>query len=356
MKAFQNTLHHIASILSFENNREQLKLQIENKTIDWDNIVKVASSYLILPAIYSRLKSKDLLNLLPEELKNYLQYISDLNTDRNNTLLEEVKLISKWFSLEQIEHVFLKGTAMIASNYYKDNTERMIGDIDVLVPKNQSQKAFDLLLSKGYTYASTPTINPKYFEDKHLYRLASKAHIGAVEIHFKLLDKDQKDFEPRDVLADKQFVGTDNIPIASVKHLVLHNILNFQINDKGSYYNFIGLKNYFDTLVLLPRLNTSDLASITKNVYVRDNINLGTLYFKEFPSLKKTIRERLKLNTYRFISSNRRAKSLHYKSLAYFDLSKLLLHRTWFFIKNKNYRKDVLNDKERITEFIKSKL
>ncbi|MDW5287901.1 nucleotidyltransferase family protein [Formosa sp. PL04] len=356
MSPAEVTLTHISRILSFNTDDVSLKQDIVNQTFNWENIVKIGSTQLVIPTLYIRLQSKGLLSYLPQELQEYLKYIYDLNKQRNDSLFTEVKLISSWFKSENLEHVFLKGAAMIASNYYEDIGERMLGDIDVLLPREQCEKAFQLLLSKGYTYAKEPTINPKYFEDKHLLRLASKAHIGAIEIHFKLLDTDQKALQTADVLKDKQLVEFTEIPIPSAKHLLIHNVLNFQINDSGSFYNYIGLKNCFDSIVLLPHLKEEDKNQLFRNKHIANNFNLGHLYFNDILKPIKSLRLTYNTKIYRLKNRSKTFNLWHYKSLAYLDFSKLLLHRSWFFIINKNYRKDILNDRERIKAFIKSKL
>lgn len=356
MSTIEVTLTHISRLISFNSDNETLKKDLLNNTFNWDNIVKTGSKHLIIPTLYIRLKSKNLLSYLPKDLQDYLKYIYTLNKDRNESLITEVQLINSWFNKENIEHVFLKGAAMIASNYYEDIGERMLGDIDILVPKNLSEKAFQLLTDHGYTFAKEPTINPKYFEDKHLLRLASKNTIGAVEVHFKLLDKDQDNLHPKDVLKDKQFVRDTNIPIPSVKHLLIHNVLNFQINDHGSYYNYIGLKNCFDTLVLLPHLNFSDKENLFINKHIVNNFNLGSLYFNDIPKPKKGLKVKYNTTIYYLKNKYKSFDKLHYKALSYLALLKLILHRTLFFLLNNDYRKDILNDRARIKAFIKSKL
>ncbi|MFB9051462.1 nucleotidyltransferase family protein [Formosa undariae] len=356
MSPLEVTLTQISRILGFKTDDLSLKQDILNSVFNWENIISEGSRQLIIPTLYSRLKSKDLLKYLPQDLQNYLAYIFDLNRKRNEALLNEVKLINSWLNEKNIEHVYLKGAAMIASNYYADSGERMLGDIDILIPKEQCQPAFDLLISNGYTYAKEPTINPKYFEDKHLLRLASKDYIGAVEIHFKLLDKDQEILHPIHVLKDKQFAETSGIPIPSANHLLLHNVLNFQINDYGSFYNYIGLKNFYDTLVLLPLLKPEDKKQVFKNRHIENNFNLGQLYFNEIPKPPTSLRLEYNAKIYQLKNTYKPFGFWHYKTLSYLNLSKLLIHRTWFFLVNKNYRKDILNDRQRIKAFIKSKL
>ena len=127
------TLQHIADILGFESDKTLLKARLESDTMDWDHLVRVGSSHLVLPAIYCRLKAKKLLHVLPQELESYLKEITALNRERNEQLLNEAQQISQWFQEADIDHVFLKGTAMLASGYYEDIAERMVGDIDILI-------------------------------------------------------------------------------------------------------------------------------------------------------------------------------------------------------------------------------
>ena len=65
MGAVSNTYHIIADILSFETLNSKLETTLSHKTFDWDAIVIEGSKHLVLPAVYCRLKSKQLLHLLP---------------------------------------------------------------------------------------------------------------------------------------------------------------------------------------------------------------------------------------------------------------------------------------------------
>ena len=130
----------IADILSFNTNQEALSEQFKHKPTDWDAVVIVASQHLMLPALYCQIKAKDLLHLIPEDLQLYLEEITAINRGRNEVLLKEVHEISEILKKEQIDHVFIKGTALLASDVFKDPAERMIGDIDILVEFYKERK------------------------------------------------------------------------------------------------------------------------------------------------------------------------------------------------------------------------
>ena len=103
--------------------------------IDYKKFVKISSSHLIIPLIYSRLKRKNYINYLPQDLRSYLNQIYCLNRERNEILVNEVKEISKILNSHMINHVFIKGVSNIFSQIYQDPAERMVGDIDFLIEK-----------------------------------------------------------------------------------------------------------------------------------------------------------------------------------------------------------------------------
>ena len=109
------TYQHIANILSFETSNPKLEKDLSHPTFDWDAIVVEGSKHLVLPAIYCRLKAKQLLHVLPEELNTYLEGITSINRNRNESILKQVHSISQLLNEHHIDHVFLKGSAH--SNY-----------------------------------------------------------------------------------------------------------------------------------------------------------------------------------------------------------------------------------------------
>ena len=80
------TYQHIADILSFKSSISKLEHTLTKPNFDWDAIVVEGSRHLVLPAIYCRLKAKNLLHTLPKELENYLEEITSINRNRNKKI------------------------------------------------------------------------------------------------------------------------------------------------------------------------------------------------------------------------------------------------------------------------------
>jgi len=292
---------------------------------NWDDIVKVGSSHLVLPTIYSRLKSKNETNLLPKDLVDYLDSISSINRNRNLTLIEESKTISNLFNEHHINHVFVKGIALLASNHFEDSCERMVGDIDILVDENQINKAFDLLQKHNYSPLQSE-LQKDYLEHRHMDRLIPKNGLGAIELHQRLLRKNYKDYlNPSKTLKTKRIVNGINIP--NNLHLLQHAILDFQINDYGNTYNSFSLKNAYDSLTLLKKNPETEFKKLIEDKLFKNYFIILGNYFEEIPKLNLGLIERFNLYTHQLKQDHTIiSKTLNFISWLYIKICKFGNH------------------------------
>ena len=138
---YKETLYFIAKCLTISlevKNRQEIEKQLQSDTIDWDAVVKVSTSHYVFPAMYCNLKRVDFLQYLPQELVSYMEYISDLNRDRNKKLVTEAKDLNSLLLANNITPIFLKGTGNLLEGLYEDVGERMVGDIDFLFSEKDS--------------------------------------------------------------------------------------------------------------------------------------------------------------------------------------------------------------------------
>ena len=240
-------LHLIASILFQEKIKNN---QFEN--IDYESVIKISSSHLIIPTIYSQIVKKNLSSKIPSEFYNYIEYIYNHNLQRNKKLIEEISEISKKLNDVGIQHIFLKGSAGLISNLYKDIGSRMIGDIDILIFEKDRKNIEDFFEKNNYEKSKNEY---NFFEPRHLTRRFNKDKLFAIEAHTKLFDKKnhQKLIDLDEFFASK--LSLNNINIPSYKNQILHNIYNFQINDFGYNYDAFSLRSFFDNFLLFSRRN-----------------------------------------------------------------------------------------------------
>ena len=238
----------------------------------WDKIIKIASSHYVIPALYFKLKQRDFLKLLNAELVSYLEEIYNQNYNRNKELVKEVNEISHLLKTHSINHVFLKGAALVSSIYKQSIGVRMVGDIDILIAKDQIQKAKNLLELSSYSPNKTPFEPFFKNKSKHLNRLINKNKLFAIELHFKITDREIKH---EDFLDSKKMINYIYIPKTS--HLLFHSIINFQLNDYGSLRATFHFRTLFDVF----NLSKSDLihkisnsSHLEKIKVVMENFNI----------------------------------------------------------------------------------
>ncbi|MAX71162.1 MAG: hypothetical protein CMC76_08690 [Flavobacteriaceae bacterium] len=327
----------IADILATESNESSLALEFSNPTFDWDSIVVKGSKQVILPTIYCRLKEKELLSYLPEELQNYLEYITTINRNRNVTLLKQIKSIAQILNQHNIEHVFLKGAALLASGCYKDNAERMVGDIDILVKKHQVLEAFDLLKNNGYNKTYGFVFDNKDF--RHLDRLISEKELAAIELHSELLDNPYRGLIDLDCVFNSK-TTVNNIAIPNEYHINKHQIIAWQTNSDGYYFKAISFKLFYDSIVLNAFSDKKLIADLLKTKFGQGYLATAKFYFQAFSSVNcNSFMESYAKNHNNYVDKKIFRKVLKPAKYAYLNIKKRLI----LIVNNVSYRKHILN-------------
>ena len=221
--------------------------------LNYDKVVKIASSHLMLPALYFKLKKRNYLKKIPNELVNYLKCIYEINKERNLILCEEMYELSKILDSKNIKYLFIKGSAHIKNKIYEDIGVRMIGDIDILMKKSDAKRIYKLLKVKGYKNNKPETF---YWKKKHKPKLINKDKIFPIEIHSEVLL-----YRFRKLLTGNEILNSNILKIKE-KSLKL-SILNFQINDYGFLKGLYSFRTIYDYQIL------SNYNKLTLNNYIK---------------------------------------------------------------------------------------
>ena len=332
----------IANILSFEPNETELRMQLGSKNMDWDWFVKASSQLGVMTTAYCRLEQKGLLELIPEDLNEYLSCITKINRSRNQSLLNQVKELSELFNAHEIYHVFVKGCALLASGYFKDFGERLIGDIDLLVEPSNLYKAEQLLLSLEYVSAET-TLFGKHKRHRHLPRLVHSDRLGAVEIHSKLLRKEVPEIlNPEGILNNRIIINQIYVPTGKNNLDIL--VLNDMVNDFGYLLKSTNFKSCYDSLVLEQQMDTpKDNNKISK--YHRVFYALKSSYFEPLQKDSKNRNTSVVKTFYKHINKNGLVRRI-YTRLVKVNIGLITCKEgVRLFVKNKPFRTDVWNHK-----------
>jgi hypothetical protein len=227
--------------------------KIKSDAIDWMKFVIICSNHLILPLIYLKFKSHDILKHLPEELAEHLKYIYDLNLTRNNQIDEQLGEITAILNRNDIYPIFMKGSGNLLDHLYADKGERIIGDIDFLVPKKDYLLVAKLLEDEGYSYVS-----PFYCEVKdlkHYPRISKPGYPAVLEIHqLPVTEKFKSWFNPEMIEKDKKTVKS--LPgsyVLSDNHNIILNFIHGQLDHEGYLYGIVSFRDLYDLYLLSKR-------------------------------------------------------------------------------------------------------
>lgn len=245
------------SISLSSKNLEEIKKVLKSKKIDWDLFVKISTSQLVLPALYCNYKRNELLHFLPDDLVDYMQEITSLNRDRNLQIIEQIHELNSLLKQNGVTPIFIKGAGNLIQDLYEEPAERMIGDIDFLVSKNEYDLAAKILSEHNYKPVSD--LGYHFPQFKHYPRLYNEDHIAAVEIHREMIiEKYASEFN-YETIRDN-IIQNNGFSVLGYDDQKALCIFSNQINDNGFDYKTIGLKNAYDFLLLNEKEPATDFA------------------------------------------------------------------------------------------------
>ena len=246
---------------------------IDISTVNFENLIKLASSHLMLPALYFNINKKNCSSLFPDDFIEYIKNIFTINKARNTVLLAEAKELSELLFENNIKHIFLKGTALLVSNIFEDIGERMISDIDFIIQYKDEEKAINLFKKNNYVFRSSLKTMQKFkfklFMPKHLPRLVHKNKIMALELHTELLNSGWRRF----IFNSKALLNDFKKEIKIIKtpckpFMFDHCIYALQINDKTFFTSYNFHRSIYD-IYKLDCKKSLTIKNIKKNIFIK---------------------------------------------------------------------------------------
>jgi len=247
----------IAQCLAFGDSPEFMKAHLmpNSEPKFSQDLVFMASNHYVLPALFLRIVKSNTTGFFPDELKDHLNEILELNRKRNRLILEQIREINAVLGDENIYPVYLKGTANLLDNLYSDPGERMIGDIDLLVREEEYLKAVEKIKSLGYRYDRK--ILGDVGELKHYPRLYREDVPADVEIHrLPVNTKYTRKFTTEMVFAHKREAqSSSNVFVPSDEHKIILNFIHGQLSNQGFRFRMVPLRDLFDLYLLSQRVD-----------------------------------------------------------------------------------------------------
>jgi hypothetical protein len=164
---------------------------LQTISFDWDSILQSGTRHGIAPLLYRTLSRIDDDSAVPPEVRATLRTAYYNNIARNMLLYQELRTVLKAFNVANIDVIVLKG-AFLAELVYENIGLRAIGDIDLLVKREDLEKVKQELIQLGYHALPTKwgeRLNELWETEWAEERHYTKANNVDIDVHWYIQDR-----------------------------------------------------------------------------------------------------------------------------------------------------------------------
>lgn len=219
--------------------------------------MRIANHHFVTPALWCALERKAAAACIPGDAREFLQLAHRQNLERNRKLRQQAFDVTALLNARGVEPIVLKGGAHIVETPGENAGDvpgdvpgdRMMIDLDFLVPARRFDDSVDALKSAGF--APVGELEGWTYQYPPLVRAGD---VAAVEIH-------------RDVGEQKAMIANDAAFAEAVRlaagglalwalsptHRVVHNVFHSRIQDRNHELGVISLKHLTDFATLWQR-------------------------------------------------------------------------------------------------------
>jgi len=156
---------------------------IQRADVSWELMIEVASFHFATTTLAACLDpGMD----VPSDVRDYFESALALNEKRNEQILSTLARVAVLLNAIDIEPVLLKGAALLVEGIYPQPSMRILGDIDILIPKDRSAEALAALKAVGYETKSSAVSPPTHH---HLPMLLDPETGTGVELHTDVISR-----------------------------------------------------------------------------------------------------------------------------------------------------------------------
>lgn len=215
---------------------EELRHRIAGGQVNWDCPLRLAGAHLVTPSLAGALRRKGVLELLEDDVRGYLETIESLNRTRNSTLWQELVRASGALNAIGIKPLLLKGALALTPGQYPGAYDRVIGDIDLVVPFERTQEAQREMVRLGYREATEHWRRMTSASKRAMHHFVPLVHPVlpvSIEIHHRIMHDVRYDAALRTIFTPRtiRLPEGPEVLIPDSAGRMLHNFLHAQIND-----------------------------------------------------------------------------------------------------------------------------
>jgi hypothetical protein len=217
-------------------------------------VLRLSGEHLVTPQLRWALREQNVFSALPVDVAEYIEAVYTLNLDKNARCEEQLAQFIPALNSVGVRPLLLKGAAVIVGGLYPTPGERMITDIDVLIPSEHLPEILDRLAAEGYRLANGNGKPENIEEPKHLshhhyppiyhpdWPVTIELHLHPVPLHYaRLLGTDEMFREATPL----RWRGGECLLPAPV-HLIVHNFIHAFLHDTRYEMKNVSLRQSFE--------------------------------------------------------------------------------------------------------------
>lgn len=238
----------LCACLALPDNAAEIETLVARGAVDWPAVLRLAGHHLATPSLAAASRRKELRAFLDEEARDYLDVVQGLNRDRNATLRGELAAVAKTLNRIDVQPILLKGANALLSDSYDGAEDRVIGDLDLLLPQDSLAAAAGALRACGYEDGDIAVDAAHH----HLTGLHHPSLPVRVELHGRLM-RDAQDgarLMERATCNDVALEGRAHVRVLDATTRLLHNALHAQISDGQRRLRLANIRQLLDFALL----------------------------------------------------------------------------------------------------------
>jgi hypothetical protein len=211
----------------------------------WETFVELAGSSLVAPALLDAARTNGMDDVLPADVVAFLEGMATLNRLRNGRIRNEALEVATILNERDVVPVLLKGGAHLLSGLYAGSGDRIMVDLDLLVPEARLTDCVTAMGEHGYE-----VVQDNAFPALHHYPpLGRKGGIVTVELHVRpLIDPDGRLLGPDETFATASnlTIGRATLALPSAQARVIHAVVHTQLSNHDYLYGRLSLRELLD--------------------------------------------------------------------------------------------------------------
>lgn len=220
---------------------------------EWEKMLRTSSAHLAALQLRWALREQRLFSACPADVADYLDAIYTLNLDRNLQCEDQLADFLQLLNSIDVRPVLLKGAAALVGRLYPTSGERIITDLDILIPAEKLPDILDKLAGAGYQpwiAEGMDVPNPVHFAEHHHYPpLVNSDWPASVELHLHpVLLEFAELLSSEDVFKDATVLkwrgGECLLP--SPTHFISHNIIHTFLVNTQNQLERLSLRQLFE--------------------------------------------------------------------------------------------------------------